>query len=69
MPDGKAASARGDGLGEMWRSVTRGRVVKMPGGEVVGKWQVMWGLEIGVPSRDAVGEHVRELSTCLKGLR
>ena len=43
MPDGKAASARGEELGEMGRSVTGGRVAKMPGGEAVGKWRVMWG--------------------------
>ena len=36
MPDGKAASARGEGLGEVWRSVTGGRVAKMPGGEALG---------------------------------
>ena len=57
MPDGKAASARREGLGEVWRSVTGGRVAKMPGGEALGKWQVMWGLEVGVPGREAVGEH------------
>ena len=57
MPDGKAASARGEGLREVWRSVTDGRVAKMPGGEPVGKWRVMWGLEVGVPGREAVGEH------------
>ena len=35
MPDGKAAS---------WmHSVTGGGVPKMPGGETVGKCQVMWG--------------------------
>ena len=28
LPDGKAASARGEGLGEVWRSVTGGRVAK-----------------------------------------
>ena len=54
VPDGKAASARGEGLGH---SVT-GRVAKMPGGEAVGKWRVMWGLEVGVPGREAVGEHL-----------
>ena len=57
MPDGKAASARGEGLGEVWRSVSGGRVAKMPGGEALGKWRVMWGLEVGVPGREAVGEH------------
>ena len=46
MPDGKAASARGEGLGEVWRSVTGGRVAKMPGGEALGKWRVMWRLEV-----------------------
>ena len=39
MPDGKAASARREGLGEMWCSVTGGRVAKMPGGEALGKWR------------------------------
>ena len=57
VPDGKAASAREEGLGEVWRSVTGGRVAKMPGGEAVGKWRVMWGLEVGVPGRETVGEH------------
>ena len=57
MPDGKAASARREGLGEVWRSVTGGRVGKMPGCEVLGKRRVMWGLEVGVPGREAVGEH------------
>ena len=57
MPDGKAASAMGEGLGEVGRSVTGGRVTKIPGGEAVGKWRVMWGLEVGVPGREAVGEH------------
>ena len=37
--------------------VTVGRVAKLPGGEVLGKWRVMWGLEVGVPGREAVGEH------------
>ena len=57
MPDGKAASARGEGLGEVCRSVTGGRVAKLPGGEILGKWRVMWGLVVGVPGREAVGEH------------
>ena len=57
MPDGKAASARGEGLGEVWRSVTGGRVAKIPGGEALCKWRVKWGLEVGVPGREAVGEH------------
>ena len=39
MLDGKAASARWEGLGEVWRSVTGGRVAKMPGGEALGKWR------------------------------
>ena len=56
MPDGKAASARGKGLGEVGRSVTGRRVTKMPGGEAVSKWRVMLGLEVGVPGREAVGE-------------
>ena len=57
MPDGKAASAIGEGLGEVWRSVTGWRVAKMPSDEALGKWRVMWGLEVGVPGREAVGEH------------
>ena len=57
LPDGKAASARGEGLGEVWRSVTGGRVAKMPGGEVVLKWRVMWGLKVRVPGRESMGEH------------
>ena len=57
MPDGKAASAMGEGLGAVWRSVTGGRVAKMSGGEAVGKWRVMWGLEVRVPGREAVVEH------------
>ena len=57
MPDGKAASASGEGLGEVWRSATGGRVAKMPGGEALGKWRVMWGLDVRVPGREAVGEH------------
>ena len=52
-----AASARGEGLGEVWRSATGGRVAKKPGGEALGKWRVMWGVEVGVPGREAVGEH------------
>ena len=55
MPDGKAASARGEGLGDMWHSVTGGRVAKMPGDEAAGKWRVLWGLEVGVPGRETVG--------------
>ena len=57
MPDGKAASARGEGLGDVWPSVTGGRVARMPGGEAVGKCQVIWGLEVGVPGREAAGEN------------
>ena len=57
VPDGKAASARGEELGGVWRSVTSGRMAKMPGGEALGKWQVMWGLDVGVPGREGVGEH------------
>ena len=34
-----------------------GRVAEMPVVEAVGKWRVMWGLEVGVPGREAVGEH------------
>ena len=29
----------------------------MPGGEAVGKWRVMWGLEVGVPGREAMGDN------------
>ena len=43
VPDGKAASARAEGLGEVWCLVTGGRVAKIPGGEALGKWRVMWG--------------------------
>ena len=57
MPDGNAASARGEGLEDLWLSVTGGRVTKMPGGEAVGKWLVIWGMEVGVPGREALGEH------------
>ena len=56
----------------MWRSVTEGRVAKMPGGVAVVKCRVMWRLEVGVPGREAMGElweYVRELSTWLIGLR
>ena len=70
LTDGKAASAIWEGLGEVWRSVTVRRVAKMPGGEAVGKWRVMWGLEVKVPGREATGEHWeydRELSTWLIG--
>ena len=44
----------------------------MPDEELVGKCRVMWGLEVGVPGREAMGEHweyVRELSPWLIGLR
>ena len=44
----------------------------MPGGEAAGKCWVMWGLEVGVPGSEAMGEHweyVRELSPMLIGLR
>ena len=34
-----------------------GKVAKMPGGEAVGKWRVMWGFEVRVPGREAMGEH------------
>ena len=57
MPDGKAACARGEGLEEVWHSVTGERVAKITGDEALGKWRVMWGPEVGVPGRDAVGEH------------
>ena len=64
MPDGKDTS---------WlRAVTGGTVAKMPGGEAVGKCRVMWGLEVGVPGREAMGEYweyVRELSPLFNGLR
>ena len=56
MPDGKDTS---------WLCpVSGGRVAEMPDGEAVGKCRVMWGLEVGVPVREAMGEHreyVREL--------
>ena len=48
MPDGKAIS--------YLRSVTVGRVAKMPGGEQVGKCRVIWGLEVGVPGHENVGD-------------
>ena len=61
LPDGKTASAMGEGLGEVWCSVTRGRVAKIPCGEAVGKWRVIWGLEVKVPGEQhcslAMGEH------------
>ena len=64
MPDGKDTS---------WLCpVTGGREAEMPGGEAVGKCRVMWRLEVGVPGREAMGEHweyVRELSPWLIGLR
>ena len=44
----------------------------MPGGEAVGKFLVMWGLEVGVPGREAMGEpweYVGELSPLLIWLR
>ena len=73
LPDSKPASARGGGgLGEVRRSVTGGKVAKMPGGEPVGKWRVMWGLDVGVPGREAMDDYcesIRELSTWLIGLR
>ena len=50
----------------------RSVVAKMPGGVAVGKCRVMWGLEVGVPGREAMGEHweyVRELSSWLIGFR
>ena len=28
----------------------------MPDGEALGKWRVMWGLEVEVPGYEAVGE-------------
>ena len=28
----------------------------MPGGEAVGKWRVMWGLEVVVSGGEAIGE-------------
>ena len=68
VPDGEAASAKGEGPGEVWHSVTGGMVAKMPNREAVGKRRVMWGLEVGVPGREAVSKHwesVRELSTWL----
>ena len=63
--DGKAASAMGEGLEEVWCSVTNGRVAKVPGGEAVGKWRVMWGLEVSVPGREAV---VRRFVASLKNI-
>ena len=49
MPDGEDTS---------WLCpVTEGRVAKMPGGEAVGKCRLMRGLEVGVPGREAMGEH------------
>ena len=47
----------GERLGAVWHSVTGGRVAKISGGEAVGKWWVMWGLEVGVPGSEAVVEH------------
>ena len=52
-------------------AVTGGRVAEMPGEKAVGKCLVMWGLEVAVPGREAMGEHweyVRELSPWLIGL-
>ena len=64
MPDGEDTS---------WLCpVTDGRVAEMSGGEAVGKCRVIWGLEVGVPGREAMGEHweyVRELSPWLIGFR
>ena len=57
LHDGKAASAGREELGGVWRSVTGWRVAKMRGGEAEGKWRVMWGLEVGVPGREAMVEH------------
>ena len=37
VPDGKAASAMGEGLRAVWPSVTGGRLAKMPGSEALGK--------------------------------
>ena len=58
--DGKAASSL--------VYVTEGRVAQMSDGEAVSKCRVMWGLEVGVSRREAMGEHweyVRELSPWL----
>ena len=45
LPDGKAVSAKGE------------RLATLSGGGAVGKWRVMWGLEVRVPGREAMGEH------------
>ena len=64
MPDGKDTR---------WLCVvTGGSLAKMPGGKAVGKCRVMWGLQVGVPGREAMGEdweYVTELSSWLIGLR
>ena len=55
----------------VWHSVAEGRVAKIPGGEAVGKCWVMFGLEVGMPGREAMNEHwkyVWALSTWLIGL-
>ena len=44
----------------------------VPGGEAVGKCRVKWGMEVGVPGREAMGDHweyVREVSPRLIGFR
>ena len=64
MPDGEETS---------WLcAVTEGKVAKIPGGEAVGKCRVMWGLKVGMPGREVMGEHweyVRKLSPMLHGFQ
>ena len=55
LADGEAASSGKEGLGLVWGPMTLWRVVKMPGGKAVGKWRLMWGLEVGVPGRETMG--------------